>query len=110
MRLYYLFYAGTLQEQAIHRIAKKLKAAKQIDGQVAEGLADYGDDQDFIQDLMRAAKSLEGGRIAELMQVRVVEDRNKPTFGSNGRNGAKPELALVREEPAVGEVVQLSLL
>jgi hypothetical protein len=105
VRLYYLFYAGTLQEQAIHRIAKKLKAAKQIDGRVAEGLADYGDDEDFIQDLMRAAQTLEGGRIAELMQVRVIEDRNKPVFGSNG-SGPKP--VVIVPEP-VGETVQLSL-
>ena len=105
VRLYYLYYEETLQAKALVRIARKMQAAKQVDGQVAGGLAAHESENDFVQDLMKAAEATEGDKIARLMQVRVVEDRAAPKFATP----TPPPALSPKAMETLGKGTQLSL-
>jgi hypothetical protein len=75
--IYFMYYERTQQEKALHRIARKVKASKQIDGHVAGGLSLVVEEEDFIQDSMRAADEAEGTKLSDLLQVRHVDDTRR---------------------------------
>lgn len=82
VKIFFLFYEGTQQERALLHIAVKLRAADQLAGQVAEGLADFGSEEDFMMDLMRAARDAEEDgvvvKLSDLMQSVSVSAVYRP--------------------------------
>ncbi len=54
VRVIFLHYTESMQEQALALIAAKLRAASLIDGEVAEGLAAMNAAEDFTSQLMRS--------------------------------------------------------
>ncbi|MCP4537735.1 MAG: SWF/SNF helicase family protein [Chloroflexi bacterium] len=75
VRIYFLYYKDTKQEEALIHIANKLRAAHQVDGNVAAGIAAFEmGKNEFIQTLMSEAKGIAGGKLAKLMQTKVVTD------------------------------------
>ena len=75
VRIYFFYYLDTEQEKATQHIAIKVRAAGQINGQVAEGIAEFNMDGDqFMQELMKAAKAVDGGKLAMAMQTAHIED------------------------------------
>ncbi len=54
-------YRGTIQTNGLARVASKLRASYQADGDLMSGgLADFGDDGDFFRDLARSIAAGEG--------------------------------------------------
>jgi len=54
-------YRGTIQTKGLARVASKLRASYQADGDLMSGgLADFGDDGDFFRDLARSIAAGEG--------------------------------------------------
>jgi len=51
VEIYYLAYNKTAQADAMVRIAKKLKAQQQLQGDVASGLAKLQNEDDFVDDI-----------------------------------------------------------
>ncbi|MCP4541182.1 MAG: hypothetical protein GY832_28950 [Chloroflexi bacterium] len=75
VRIYFLYYQESKQEEALIHIARKLRAAHQVDGNVAAGIAAFEmDENEFVQQLMAEGKRIAGGKLAELMQTKVVND------------------------------------
>jgi hypothetical protein len=71
VRLYFLYYEGTRQEDALERIATKMRAASQVDGDIPAGIEEFNmDEDDFVLELMRSADELHHGEIAGLMQTK----------------------------------------
>ncbi len=54
VRVIFLHYVESMQEQALALIAAKLRAASLIDGEVAEGLAAMNATEDFTSQLMKS--------------------------------------------------------
>jgi len=78
VKIYHLYYAGTLQEKAMRRIAVKLRAADQVDGEIATGLSEFNMGEDvFLQDLMKNAAAADGTRLTDLMQKAIIQDTGK---------------------------------
>ncbi len=79
VRLYFLFYKHTEQEAALKHIATKLRAAKQVDGEHAAGIAAFEmDENDFVQALIKEAQTVERTDISTLMQIATFDDRPPP--------------------------------
>lgn len=55
VKVIYMYWAQTAQQNALHYIARKKRAAYLVDGRSIDGLAAVGDDRTFIEDLVNAA-------------------------------------------------------
>ena len=76
VRLYFLYYEGTRQQTALIHIAAKLRAAIQVDGEHAAGIAAFEmDEGDFVQSLLRNAAEVERTNISDLMKVACFDTR-----------------------------------
>ena len=119
VKVYYLYYAGTMQSRALHLMALKTKVAFQVEGELLdEGLVAVAGDEIFralAKMLVEGAEEVEDLQ-ALFRQVAREEARagafirapeRKPEAASRTKpDAAKPE----RGKPARGRWVQLSLL
>jgi len=79
VRWYFMYYQGTKQEDALKHNMAKMRAALQIDGEVAAGIAAVGmDEDDFVQSLMREAEGVDRVDISDLMKVESFSKRPAP--------------------------------
>jgi hypothetical protein len=94
VRVIFLGYADTMQEQALGLLAAKMRGAAVLDGEVADGLALFEAQEDFIADLMRqiiyGGVELEqdipaGG---ELATASIADAAMAFAGGGNGAGGA----------------------
>lgn len=71
VRVVYLFYLETLQENALRLVAAKLRAANMINGEVVEGLASFGQIPNIHDELMKQVS--EGGHIVRDWEINAIE-------------------------------------
>src|SRR5262249_54283861 len=97
-RVYYLHYAGTMQQRAMALMARKAAAMMAVDGKLdAEGLAAMADDSSAA---MALARSISNAIDADDIQ------RNWVKVGSNRKSASSPLVslgeALIDDEPIHG--------
>ncbi len=83
VRVIFLHYTESMQEQALALIAAKLRAASLIDGEIAEGLAAMNATEDFTAQLMRSVMEGVPVDLGSLFREAVmveeeVEEKTKP--------------------------------
>ncbi len=77
----FLYYENSHQESALQFIAAKLRAARLVDGDLAEGLAAIDDDGDNLMDALMKAVS-QGYKRANWSGMAAVSTASKPTTPS----------------------------
>lgn len=70
VEIYFMHFSETAQSKALILIAAKLRAAYQMEGRPAQGLAEFGDSETFIQELLKRAEKAEDEVLSKLMQTR----------------------------------------
>ncbi len=83
VRVIFLHYTDSMQEQALALIAAKLRAASLIDGEVAEGLAAMNATEDFTSQLMRSVMEGLPIDLGSLFQEAVMAEEE---VGGEGRS------------------------
>jgi len=75
VEIYYLYYSGTYQEDALSLIAAKLFAMDSLDGDIPEGLSKFkSSENNFMMALMKSAEAVEGrAKLSDLMQTAVFD-------------------------------------
>jgi len=75
VEIYYLYYEGTYQEDALSLIATKLAAMDQVDGEVPAGLAEFSmGENNFMAALLKSAEAVEGRTpLSQLMQTAAFD-------------------------------------
>ncbi len=77
MRVIFLHYTESMQEQALALIAARLRAASLIDGEVAEGLAAMNATEDFTSQLMRSVMEGVPVDLGSLFREAVVAEEGE---------------------------------
>jgi superfamily II DNA or RNA helicase len=75
VEIYFLYYKGTAQENALALIASKLRAAQQYAGRAPEGLSTFRMKSQLVLDMLDKATKLDEGEFEHLMKSRVVNDK-----------------------------------
>ncbi len=83
VRVIFLHYTESMQEQALALIAARLRAASLIDGEIAEGLAVMNATEDFTAQLMKSVMEGVPVDLESLFREAViregeVEEKTKP--------------------------------
>jgi hypothetical protein len=98
VRIYYLYYADTYQEDALLLVASKLAAMASLKGNVATGLAAMSGTSSAIQALLRSANEMDHRSLADMMQTATFNKRpilRSPIVNSAPQEIVKPEARIL---------------
>jgi superfamily II DNA or RNA helicase len=75
VEIYYLYYEGTYQEDALSLIATKLAAMDQVDGEIPAGLAEFSmGENNFMAALLKSADAVKDRKpLSEMMQTAAFD-------------------------------------
>lgn len=76
-KVYFVYYKGTFQEQALSLVAAKARAARTMEGKLIAGLAQLGAEEDLMSALIKAAQTEEKPTVMDWGDMKI-EDISKP--------------------------------
>lgn len=109
VELYFPAYVDTRQEDATYHIARKMRAAAQVRGESAVGLAAVGMSKDnFINSLIERGEEVRGDDIAKMMGVRVMKPDSATHIDDACKDSSKP-MNIVMKDPEPEEEPEIHM-